>query len=180
MVPVTVKNSCSTCEVVLRKLSISWWLLYPGILAWLVRMVYERSLLTWTRGPQMGGFTFYHQHPFFFLISAISILLCRLWLILAALVLISSWTKDMKHQWVRISAVTIVSMAPLVIPSYYSAITVFILLGALFVVTLYRRDDVPTLAIFQITLMILAMALETIPTFAWQSLLKSLLGTSPR
>ena len=42
--------------------------------------VYEETVLTWQRGPQMVGYSIAHLHPFLLMIGSASILLLHLWL----------------------------------------------------------------------------------------------------
>jgi hypothetical protein len=157
---------------ILRCLTLCWWFLIPGVIIWLTRMVYERSLLTWRRGPQMEGFSFFHLHPAIFMISASSILLSRVWLILAALILVSNLELRLRQQWIRFVLVVLVSIVPVFLPSYYSEVLIFVLLIGLATVIFYKRQGFTTVFALQASIMTAALALDTIPSSGWQLILR--------
>ena len=73
-----------------------WICLVPFGFPFACRIAWEKTFLTWLRGPQMIGFSLMHVHPMFFLGG----LLCSygfiLWLITATIYLIKGGMKATK------------------------------------------------------------------------------------
>jgi len=59
----------------------SWLFLSPLGLLFAARIAWEKTIWTWTRGPQMVGFSLMHIHPLLGILGALSCSLLLLWLI---------------------------------------------------------------------------------------------------
>jgi len=58
-----------------------WWWVAALLSAPLYfRLLWEMTLLTWKRGPQMIGFTLIHNHTYFFGVGIIGFMLALAWL----------------------------------------------------------------------------------------------------
>lgn len=67
---------------------LSWLLLAPIGSLFAARIAWEKTVWTWTRGPQMVGFSLMHIHPLFGIVGIICSLLLMLWLIPALIYVI--------------------------------------------------------------------------------------------
>jgi hypothetical protein len=61
-----------------------WWTMIGGCLIaglslFVGRLVYEKTLLTWTAGPQMVGFALMHRYPLMFVLGVASYVLAHIW-----------------------------------------------------------------------------------------------------
>ena len=63
-----------------RWLRIMGWIALPGTLAFAVDLIWEQTLLTWQRGPQMVGFALTHAHTGLFIFMVLSALTAHLFL----------------------------------------------------------------------------------------------------
>jgi hypothetical protein len=62
-----------------------WWCASaPLALALAARLLWEKTVWTWTRGPQMVGFSLMHIHPGFAVFGMVCFLSLMIWLIPAA------------------------------------------------------------------------------------------------
>jgi hypothetical protein len=61
-----------------RWLRIMGWIALPGTLAFAVDLIWEQTLLTWQRGPQMVGFALTHAHTGLFIFMVLSALTAHL------------------------------------------------------------------------------------------------------
>jgi len=66
-------------------LKVWWFFCSPIALPFTVRIVWEKTVWTWSRGPQMVGFSLMHIHPMFAIVGFISSLSVMLWLLPAML-----------------------------------------------------------------------------------------------
>jgi hypothetical protein len=64
------------------------WIFYVPASLFVIRLLWEKTLLTWREGPQMIGFTMVHLHPIPFFIGVTGMLLCDLWILTAIVFLI--------------------------------------------------------------------------------------------
>jgi hypothetical protein len=64
------------------------WVIYFPTLCYVVRILWEKTYLTWTQGPQMIGFTLVHIYPLFFVVGVVGYLLCHAWVLAATFFLV--------------------------------------------------------------------------------------------
>lgn len=64
-----------------NRLFIVGWLFLPGFIIMTIRLTYEKTYLTWKKGPQLVGFHMMHSYPFLSLFCMISELAAMSWLI---------------------------------------------------------------------------------------------------
>ncbi len=81
-------------------LRLCWICLAPFGFAFACRIAWEKTFLTWSRGPQMIGFSLGHLHPGFFLAGIFSCSLFMLWSIAATIYLIMKRKEISKVDWV--------------------------------------------------------------------------------
>ena len=74
-----------------RWLRLSWPFLAPIGLLFAARIAWEKTIWTWTRGPQAVGFSLMHIHPFFGIAGITCCVLLMLWLVPASYYVISRW-----------------------------------------------------------------------------------------
>jgi len=61
-----------------------WWLgASPFAVLFAARILWEKTIWTWSRGPQMVGFSLWHIHPEFALVGILGSLALALWLLIA-------------------------------------------------------------------------------------------------
>jgi hypothetical protein len=61
-----------------------WWVCAsPFAVLFAARILWEKTLLTWSRGPQMVGFALWHIHPGLALVGTLCSLAVALWLLIA-------------------------------------------------------------------------------------------------
>src|SRR2546423_10681360 len=72
-------------------LRITWLCSLPFGLFFSARILWEKTALTWSHGPQAVGFSMIHTHPFFFMLGSLCCYLLMLWLIPSAFYLITLW-----------------------------------------------------------------------------------------
>jgi hypothetical protein len=66
-------------------MTILWCASAPFSLMLAVRILWEKTVWTWTRGPQMVGFSLWHIHPFFAVFGMLSFWAVIVWSIIAVL-----------------------------------------------------------------------------------------------
>lgn len=74
-----------------RWLRLSWLFVAPIGILFAGRIAWEKTVWTWTRGPQAVGFSLMHIHPFFSIAGITCGMLLMLWLIPALFYVISRW-----------------------------------------------------------------------------------------
>jgi hypothetical protein len=70
-----------------RWLAVGGWLLLPGTLLLGGRLLYEKAILSWSQGPQMVGFSFFHRTPVLALFALFSFAGAHIWLLGLAITL---------------------------------------------------------------------------------------------
>ncbi len=71
-----------------RWLVMLWWLVVPSAAPLFLRLLYEETVLTWRRGPQMVGYTMAHQFAWVLVLGLFGYLATVLWLLIAVVILI--------------------------------------------------------------------------------------------
>ena len=62
----------------------AWWFCSsPVAVLFAVRIMWEKTVWTWSRGPQMVGFSLMHVHPLFAIAGMLCCLALMIWLLLA-------------------------------------------------------------------------------------------------
>ena len=64
-------------------LKVWWFFAFPIAGLFAVRIMWEKTIWTWSRGPQMVGFSLMHIHPVFAIIGMVSCLAVMVWLLAA-------------------------------------------------------------------------------------------------
>lgn len=61
-----------------------WWFCFaPVAILFAARVLWEKTVWTWSRGPQMVGFSLMHIHPMFAIIGMLCCIAVMAWLLLA-------------------------------------------------------------------------------------------------
>ena len=61
-----------------------WWVgASPFAVLFAARILWEKAIWKWSRGPQMVGFSLWHIHPEFALVGILDSLALALWLLIA-------------------------------------------------------------------------------------------------
>ena len=61
-----------------------WWICAsPFALLFATRILWEKTIWTWSRGPQLVGFALWHVHPLYAIAGMLCSLALALWLIVA-------------------------------------------------------------------------------------------------
>ena len=74
-----------------RWLRLSWMFLAPIGFPFAARIAWEKTVWTWTRGPQAVGFSLMHIHPFFSIAGISCCVLLMIWFVLGLIYLIFRW-----------------------------------------------------------------------------------------
>ncbi len=82
-------------------LNVSWWPIYLGATALVIRLLYETVYLTWKYGHQLVGYALVHVYPFFFIIGALSWLLSWAWLIMVLVWVILNRVRFRRLNWIQ-------------------------------------------------------------------------------
>jgi hypothetical protein len=88
-----------------RWLNIWWWASFPLAAAFVGRMLYERTYLTWKYGKQMLGFVFVHEYPEVFFPTVLGFFLAHGWFIAALAFVLLRPARVSKADWVKIGLV---------------------------------------------------------------------------
>ncbi len=64
-------------------MKVCWLFCAPFATLLAARIGWEKTVWTWTRGPQMVGFSLWHLHPLFALIGVLSFWMLLVWSVLA-------------------------------------------------------------------------------------------------
>jgi len=72
-------------------LSGSWLLISPLGLLFTARIAWEKTVLTWSRGPQAVGFSLMHVHPAFAVLGSLCSFLLIVWSVPGSIYLIRRW-----------------------------------------------------------------------------------------
>jgi hypothetical protein len=68
-------------SVLLNWMRLAWFCSAPFGLLFTARIAWEKTVWTWSRGPQAIGFSLMHIHPLFFAVGSLSAYLLILWLV---------------------------------------------------------------------------------------------------
>jgi len=101
-------------------LKVWWFFAFPIAAMFAARIMWEKTVWTWSRGPQMVGFSLMHIHPFFAIVGMVSCLAVMVWLLPAIPYAI------MRRKIISVADVVMVTCAALVavavvIPDYFFA-----------------------------------------------------------
>ena len=99
-----------------RWLNIWWWVSFPLAAAFVGRMLYERTYLTWKHGKQMLGFVFVHEYPEVFFPTVLGFFLAHAWLIAALIFVMLRPARVSKKLWVKIGLV-LLALALMYLPA---------------------------------------------------------------
>jgi hypothetical protein len=103
-----------------RWLRLSWLFLAPIGLPFAARIAWEKTVWTWVHGPQAVGFSLMHVHPFFSIAGIVCCYLLMLWLIPAAIHLVSRWRIRSKTDVAMVVLCLLVTLA-IVLPDAFFA-----------------------------------------------------------
>ena len=73
--------------------SVVGWAVFAALAPSSLRLAYEQTLLTWSEGPQMVGFTMAHVFPLLLLLGIAGFLGYSTWLLVLYVKLIRNWRK---------------------------------------------------------------------------------------
>lgn len=94
-----------------RWLRLSWLFLAPVGLLFAGRIGWEKTVWTWTRGPQAVGFSLMHVHPLFSIFGILCSCLLMSWLIPAAIYLVRRWKAHSKSDIAMVVLCLLVTLA---------------------------------------------------------------------
>ena len=98
-----------------RLLRVAWLCLSPIGLLFAARIAWEKTVWTWSRGPQFVGFSLLHIHPFFSIVGSVCCYLLMLWLIPAVIYIVKRWSSCTKTDAAMVVLCLLVTLA-IVIP----------------------------------------------------------------
>ena len=74
----------------------TWFPVFVGAGIYVGRLLYEETILTWRNGPQNVMFSFFHLHPFLYMVSLLCVFLLHAWLVIWVVVLIIDRCRDVR------------------------------------------------------------------------------------
>ena len=93
---------------------------FPIAALFAARITWEKTVWTWSRGPQMVGFSLMHIHPFFAIVGMVSCLAVMVWLLPAIPIAIAR-RKTISVTDVAMVACAVLVAAAVVIPDNFFA-----------------------------------------------------------
>jgi hypothetical protein len=106
------------CNALPRWLRIGWLCLSPLAVLFAARIAWEKTLLTWSRGPQAVGFTLMHTYPLFGALGILSCTLLMVWLMPAVVYLVKR-RKDISISDIVMTVVSLVVAIAIVLPDAF-------------------------------------------------------------
>jgi len=103
-----------------RWLRLSWLFLAPIGFLFAARIAWEKTVWTWTRGPQAVGFSLMHIHPFFSIAGIMCCVLLMLWIIPALIYVLLRWSISSKAEVAMVVLALLVTVA-IVLPDTFFA-----------------------------------------------------------
>ena len=101
-------------------LKVWWFFSFPIAALFAARITWEKTVWTWSRGPQMVGFSLMHIHPFFAIVGMVSCLAVMVWL-LPAIPYAIARRKTISVTDVAMVACAVLVAAAVVIPDNFFA-----------------------------------------------------------
>ncbi len=103
-----------------RWLRLGWLFLAPIGFLFAARIAWEKTVWTWTRGPEAVGFSLMHIHPFFSIAGIMCCVLLMLWIVPALIYVISRWRSSSKTDIAMVGLALLVTLA-IVLPDTFFA-----------------------------------------------------------
>jgi len=98
-----------------------WWLsASPFAFLFAARILWEKTIWTWSRGPQAVGFALWHIHPGFAVVGTVCSLAVALWLLLTVPYAIARRHDIEPWDWLMMAASVLVIVA-LALPDNFFA-----------------------------------------------------------
>ena len=98
-----------------------WWLcVSPLAILFAVRLMWEKTVWTWSRGPQMIGFSLMHIHPMFAILGFLCTVAVMIWLLPATAYAIAR-RKDIRAFDLAMIACAAFVVISLIIPDNFFA-----------------------------------------------------------
>jgi hypothetical protein len=97
-----------------------WWASAPPGLALAARLLWEKTVWTWTRGPQMVGFSLMHIHPGLAIFGILSFYSLTIWLIPAACYLFLR-RRDIRLVDIAMFTLALLGVAAMMVPDNFFA-----------------------------------------------------------
>jgi hypothetical protein len=94
-----------------RWMHLGWLFLTPVGFLFAARIAWEKTVWTWTRGPQAVGFSLMHIHPLFGIAGITCSILLMLWLIPAFIYVILRWSVCSKSEVAMVVLSLLVTVA---------------------------------------------------------------------
>ena len=96
-------------------MKVYWFVSAPFSVLLAVRVMWEKTVWTWIRGPQMVGFSLLHVHPLFAIAEALSVLGIFVWSLIAV-VLIAMRRKHVSRGEVGMLLCAVLIIVAMVLP----------------------------------------------------------------
>jgi hypothetical protein len=99
-----------------------WWVCAsPFAVLFAARMLWEKTIWTWSRGPQMVGFALWHIHPGFALVGTLCSLAVAFWLLVTVPYAIARRRDVEPWDWLMMACSVLVIVA-LTLPDTFFAL----------------------------------------------------------
>lgn len=109
-----------TLSALPNSLKVWWFFTFPIAALFAARIMLEKTVWTWSRGPQMVGFSLMHIHPFFAVVGMVSCLAVMGWL-LPAIPYVIARRKTINAADLAMVACAVLVAAAIVIPDNFFA-----------------------------------------------------------
>jgi hypothetical protein len=103
-------------------LRLVWIFLIPLGVAFAARIAWEKTVWTWSRGPQAVGFSLMHIHPYFAVFGSLCCYLLMLWSVPATIFLVARWKAATKMDKAMVLFSLLITAA-IVLPDQFFAHT---------------------------------------------------------
>lgn len=98
-----------------------WWVCCsPFAFLFAARVLWEKTIWTWSRGPQMIGFALWHIHPGLAVIGTLASLAITLWLLIAVPFAVARRIDVEPYDWLMMAG-SVLIIAVLVVPATFFA-----------------------------------------------------------
>jgi hypothetical protein len=101
-------------------LKVWWFCFFPLALPFALRIGWEKTVWTWSRGPQLVGFSLMHMHPLFAIAGMLFSLGVMIWLLAAIAYAIARRRKATTADFAMISAALLVAIAILIPDTFFA------------------------------------------------------------
>jgi hypothetical protein len=98
------------------------WIFYVPTSLLVLRLLWEKTLLSWSEGPQLIAFTMVHEYPIPFFIGIAGMVLCDLWILTAVVFLVLRRKTILTTEKVQFAIVSFTILIDLIPYAFWQAL----------------------------------------------------------